>query len=269
MEEVVRIPAGERELTGTLHYPSNTSGENEVSRARHPIVIICHGFIGNRIGVDRLFVKTARYLAERHHIVLRFDYAGCGESPGDYGQGGIDHLIEQTRHVIDYALGIEGVDSDRIILLGHSLGGALALLTAAGDSRVKSLILWSAVANPFKDITRIVGENRHDQLLQSGYIDYCGYSLTTRFFESLSKYQPLLQTRNFVGNVLLVHGSDDDVIPVHYCFLYQRAFWLRSRGRCDKEVIFGANHTFSSINYQNRLLDTTGSWLDADERNAE
>ncbi|WP_096180510.1 alpha/beta hydrolase family protein [Effusibacillus lacus] len=269
MEQIVTIQTGDAELTATLHYPAVASDEKKRTEARYPTVIICHGFIGNRIGVDRLFVKTARYLAASNHIVLRFDYAGCGESAGDYGQGGMDDLILQTRHVIDYALGIERVDPNRIILLGHSLGGAVALLTAVKDSRVRSLVLWAAVANPFTDIVRIVGEKAYDLLSQSAYIDYLGYRLTSKFFESLSKYHPLLQTRNFAGNVLLVHGSGDDVIPVDYCFLYQRAFLFRSGARCDKEVILGANHTFSSISHFNQLLRVTSSWLAADQRNIE
>lgn len=269
MEHVFTIRSGNLELAATLHDPSGPPSGGDKDKRQYPIVVICHGFVGNRIGIDRLFVKAARHLAGNGYRVLRFDYGGCGESTGDYGAGGMDSLIEQTRHVLDYAASDKHVDPERVVLLGHSLGGAVALLTAAQDHRVKSLVLWSAVANPFTDIVRIIGEKKYERIRQTQSVDYRGYSLTGRFFGSLAEYQPLMQLRNFSGNVLLVHGSDDREVPVEYCFLYQRAFWLRPGGRCDKEVILGADHTFSSASHTERLLKVTCSWLDADRRNAE
>ncbi|WP_018130621.1 alpha/beta hydrolase [Effusibacillus pohliae] len=269
MEQVVTIRSGTIDLAATIHYPP---AEDRVVNAPADALLQAAERAERgqtRIGVDRLFVQTARYLAERGSIVVRFDYGGCGESTGDYGQQGLEDLIRQTRHVIDYVWELAVIDRERLVLLGHSLGGAVALLTGALDPRVKSLVMWAAVAKPFIDIIRIVGEEAVEQPLQSGYVDYSGYRLTSRFFESLAIHQPLLQTCHFAGNVLLVHGSDDEVIPVDYCFLYQRAFWLRRKGRCDKEVILGANHTFSSISHRIRLLQATASWLAADHKNIE
>lgn len=78
MERQIGIRFEHEELAATIHYPNRT---NEGDRRRRvPLVIICHGFVGNRIGVDRLFVKTARELAEGGYFVLRFDFAGCGKA---------------------------------------------------------------------------------------------------------------------------------------------------------------------------------------------
>src|SRR5690348_11706652 len=148
MEHHITIHSEEAELAATLHYPTADHKLQQPGCERWPIIIICHGFIGSRIGVDRLFVKAARELSSKGFLVLRFDYGGCGESTGDYGNGGLDVMIEQTRSVIDYGLSIDCVDLSRVILLGHSLGGAAALLTAARDHRVKTLVMWSAVAYP-------------------------------------------------------------------------------------------------------------------------
>lgn len=62
MERQIGIRFENEELAATIHYP-NRPNEGERQR-RVPLVVICHGFVGNRIGVDRLFVKTARELAE-------------------------------------------------------------------------------------------------------------------------------------------------------------------------------------------------------------
>ncbi|MEW9698778.1 alpha/beta hydrolase family protein [Paenibacillus sp. SI8] len=261
MEHAITIQSETAELAATLHYPTNQQGADQTDCQRWPLIIICHGFIGSRIGVDRLFVKAAREFSSQGYLVLRFDYGGCGESTGDYGTGGLDVLIEETRSVIDYALTIDCVDLSRVILVGHSLGGAAALLTAAKDHRVKTLVLWSAVAHPHNDIVRIVGKGEYEKLPQGGAIDHHGYSLTSRYFDSLSRHQPFEQLRKFNGDVLVIHGTADDMIPVDYAPLYQKMFWMRKEGQCDIELIYQADHTYSTSGATRELLEKTSNWL--------
>ncbi|UJF35925.1 alpha/beta hydrolase family protein [Paenibacillus hexagrammi] len=261
MEHTITIQSEHAELAATLHYPAHSKLSSSGQCDRWPLIIICHGFIGSRIGVDRLFVKAAREFSKMGYLVLRFDYGGCGESTGDYGAGGLDVLIEQTRSVIDYALTIECVDLSRVILVGHSLGGATALLTAAKDHRVKTLVLWSAVAHPHSDIVRIVGKNEYEKLPRGGAIDHHGYLLTSRFFDSLAQHQPFEQLRRFNGDVLVIHGTSDDIIPVDYAPLYQKMFWLRKEGQCDVELIYQADHTFSGSAFSQDVIDKTIGWL--------
>ncbi|THF78789.1 alpha/beta hydrolase [Cohnella fermenti] len=246
-------------LAATIHYPNDIhhhSGEK-----KWPIIVVAHGFVGNRVGVDRLFVLSASELASQGNLVIRFDYAGCGESDGVYGEHGLDSMIEQTRAVLDYALGLDIVDPCRVTLLGHSLGGAVALLTAVRDRRVKSLILWAPVGYPFNDIVRIVGRSTYEEAVTKGASDYLGYELRPSFFDSLLKHQPFQETQKFSGDVLLVHGTGDDVIPVDYTFLLEKTFWLRGEGRCDKVVIFQADHTFTRGEYKKELFRATTDWL--------
>jgi uncharacterized protein len=259
MEHHISIFCDDVELTASLHYPTSQNSQEQLSR--YPIVIICHGFLGNRIGVDRLFVQAGRKFASQGYMVLRFDYGGCGESTGDYGSGGLDILITQTMRVIDYALSLDCVDLNNVTLLGHSLGGAVAVLTAARDHRVKNLILWSAVAYPHNDLVRIVGLDAYKKLLPDSAIEHSSCSFTASFFDSLSKHQPLEQTRRFSGDVYLIHGTADDVIPVDYAPLYQKMFWGRENGHCELDLIFQGDHTFSTKNIRDQLLDKTANWL--------
>lgn len=260
MSRQISLDWNGQQLAAAIHYPKNDQTDARENK-RWPLVIICHGFIGSRIGVDRLFVKTANYLSARGYLVIRFDYAGCGESTGNYGDYGLDDLIAQTRRVLDYGLDIDCVDAERVTLLGHSLGGAVAVLTASVDKRIRSLALWAAVANPLSDIKRIVGNEVYEQAVQKGQADYSGYLLSRHFFDSMTGRHPFHETAKFSGDVLLIHGTADDLVPVDYCFLYQKMFWMRSLGQCDKEVILQANHTFSSYEHTRHLLEKTGSWL--------
>ncbi|MBD3921027.1 alpha/beta fold hydrolase [Paenibacillus sp. PR3] len=257
MEKQLLLKHEDLNLTATLHYPTGEGASEGKSQA----IIICHGFVGNRIGVDRLFVKAARALAAAGSYVLRFDYGGSGESDGNYGELGLDSMIAQTRTAIDYVTSMDAVDLQRVVLIGHSLGGATALLTAVRDRRVKRLVLWSPVAYPFNDIVRIVGRSGYDESIEKGSTDYTGYSLKPAFFNSLQEHQPFIEAKKFGGDVLLVHGTSDDVIPADYSFLYQKVFWTRSDGICDKEIIFQANHTYSTRKHQEEAINVTRNWL--------
>lgn len=259
MERSISIKSGQSDLSATLHYPQGRKEGNE--QARIPIIIICHGFIGSRIGTNRLFVNAARVFSNHGYMVLRFDYEGCGESTGDYGATSLESLVEQTRYVLDYALDIDVIDPEHVILLGHSLGGAVVILTAAKDKRVKSLILWAPVAHPFKDIVTITGRHIYDEAISNGTSDYLGYSFTPSFFNSLLDNHPFQEIVKFSGDILLIHGTSDEIIPVDYTFLYQKVAWSRQEGQCDKEVILQADHTFSSRQSVARLYDRTVEWL--------
>ena len=234
MEKTITLKHGDLELAATLHYPKGDLRQT----GKSPVVIICHGFVGSRIGVDRLFVKTARALADAGYYALRFDYGGCGESTGDYGALGFGSMIDQTRTALDYMLDMDCVDPLRVTLLGHSLGGAVALHTAVKDKRAKNLVLWSAVGYPFNDIVRIVGRSAYDEAITKGSADHLGYALKPAFFQSLSEHQPFQAAVKFGGDVLLLHGTSDDVIPADYSFLLQKVFWTRNEGSCEKEILF-------------------------------
>jgi dipeptidyl aminopeptidase/acylaminoacyl peptidase len=74
-------------------------------------------------------------------------------------------------------------------------------------------------------------------------------------------YQPLQEALKFAGDVLVVHGTADEDIPVDYAFLYQKVLWMRQEGRCDKEIIFQGDHTYSAAEHRAQLINKTKSWL--------
>ncbi|BCG57295.1 alpha/beta hydrolase family protein [Paenibacillus sp. URB8-2] len=266
MERAIVIRHNQEELTASIHYPSKVQGATGRCKDRVPLAVICHGFVGSRIGVDRLFVKAARELAKDGYMVIRFDYIGCGESSGSYGSESLESMIAQTRTVLDYGLSCTDVDPTRVTLIGHSLGGAVALLTGVRDRRVKTLVMWSAVGYPFNDIVKIVGREAYDMAVKTGSADHAGYAFTPVYFNSLAEFQPFQEADKFSGDVLLVHGTSDEVIPVDYAFLYQKLFWKRPEGRCDKEIIFQANHTFSSGDAQSQVIGATREWMNRQEQ---
>lgn len=256
MKEQTFIRWKDQLLAAAIDYPEHIHKDKQ-----YPLLIICHGFVGSKVGVDRLFLKTAEALTREDMIVLRFDYCGCGESSGDYGKTGLDDLIDQTLTVLQFAESLQNVNTKEITLLGHSLGGATATLTAVMSKKIKRLILWSAVAQPYEDISRIVGKEQVDSLKNGESIDYLGYRFTKPFFASLRKHEPLQTAARFTGNVLLIHGTADEDIPVSYVNEYKKAFSKRHVGQCLAYEIQEANHTYSNGVHFEQLMEYTSHWI--------
>src|SRR5688572_13155365 len=92
------------------------------------LVISCHGMLSNKDGPKHLLL--ARQLEERRVPVLRFDFAGRGESDGSLYDLTFSNEVEDLAAAID-AFAARGVT--RFAVFGSSMGGAVALLAAARD----------------------------------------------------------------------------------------------------------------------------------------
>lgn len=106
--------------------------------SRVPLVVV-HGFMGSRLDFVDVRVQLAR-----HRRVLFLDHRGHGESSWGGGPYTISGLMRDLEEALDH-LGEEEVD-----LLGHSMGGMVALRWALSrPGRVRSLVLSSTTAGSF------------------------------------------------------------------------------------------------------------------------
>ena len=97
------------------------------------LVILGHGLTGNK---DRpQLVALAEGLAARGWPCLRITYPGNGGSEGRFEDCSISKEIRDLQAVLD------AVPADvKVAYVGHSMGGAVGVLTAARDLRILSLI---------------------------------------------------------------------------------------------------------------------------------
>ena len=129
-EEKVRFDSEGLKLAGVLHLPDRKA----------PGVVLCHG-----AGGHKLYHKwEADPLVEAGFAVLRFDFRGCGESEGKRGMIKPSDEIRDLKNAITYLQGIRGVDGEKVGVLGHSLGGAVAIACSSEDRRIKAAVAISA-----------------------------------------------------------------------------------------------------------------------------
>jgi len=99
------------------------------------VVLLVHGYGGDRN--SWLFLQEP--LAARHRVYA-LDLPGHGTSAKDVGDGSVDTLADAVLGVLD------AIGAERAHLVGHSLGGAVAVTATARDPRrISSLTLIAPV----------------------------------------------------------------------------------------------------------------------------
>ena len=132
----VEIPGTRGTIAATVQLPARSARGDEL-----PLVVLCHGFTGNRQG-DGHFAPLADDLAAQGIATVRLDFAGCGDSTEHYTAYTLANMAADVDSVIAYMQATYG--TGKTALVGHSMGGRLAsLYPQLGQYPVTALALWS------------------------------------------------------------------------------------------------------------------------------
>ena len=132
----IEIPGTRGNIPATIQLPAKSARGEEL-----PLVVLCHGFTGNRQG-DGHFAPLAEDLAAHGIATVRLDFAGCGDSTEPYSNYTLANMAADVDSVIGYMQATYG--TGKTALVGHSMGGRLAsLYPQLGQYPVTALALWS------------------------------------------------------------------------------------------------------------------------------
>ena len=98
------------------------------------------------------FAVIADDLTRRGVAVLRYDDRGFARSTGDFSKAGIEDFAVDATAALDWLSKQPRIDARRIGLLGHSEGGVIAPMVAAGNSRVAFVVLVAAPGVPLTEV---------------------------------------------------------------------------------------------------------------------
>jgi len=180
---------------------------HHVTAGASPTILFLPGYASDMTGTKALALEV--WAVGNGQAFVRFDYSGCGASPGAFEEQTLAGWRDDAVAMID---AIEGP----VLLVGSSMGGWVMLLAAlARPARVAAMV-GIAAAPDFTDWgftveqkVTLMAEGRLEQ--PSDYSDQP--TITTRGFWSSGEANRLLHGWiEFHGPVRLLHGQKDTVV---------------------------------------------------------
>ncbi|MFL5251699.1 MAG: alpha/beta hydrolase [Rhodopila sp.] len=200
------------QTTGRLDRGNGTELAWIRQAGRGPTVVFLPGFRSDMTG-DKA-TSLAAFCAERGLAMLRFDYSGHGASSGNFLDGTIGAWAADALAAVD------ALTTGKLILVGSSMGGWIALLTAlARPDRMAALIgiaaapdftqrlMWDAMAPP----ERAVLERDGVLHVPSQYGDPT--PITLALIQDGARHQVLSGRIPIHCPVRLLHGQADPDVP--------------------------------------------------------
>ncbi|HEY4003084.1 MAG TPA: alpha/beta fold hydrolase [Candidatus Xenobia bacterium] len=165
-------------------------------------IVLLHGICSNK----SRFIEHGRELQQRGFNVLLLDLRGHGESSRGITTYGVREQ-EEVGYVLD-ALSERG-DVDAIVLMGHSMGGAVALQTLP-HPKVRAVVADSA----FSSLPEVLAHRtRRFRLPALPLLALARLGVTLLGQFDLRQVSPLETLKATDKPVFLVHGTADRSVP--------------------------------------------------------
>ena len=247
-EKRVLIPSvNDNKLHGVLYFALE---ENPLNRP--PILIMCHGFTGDKYEGGR-FPETAKALNKEGYDVLIFDFSGSGENKREP-----INVTKQANDLEGVCNWVKNQGYSKIAVLGLSFGGQTLL--KASLSGIITYIFWAPFfllhttgdhSDWFKDIAKGPVE-----IPTSG--DGEPVIIDMSFMTEIAKFRvrPALKKLNLP--TLVIQGTMDESIPLE---MTKKAFNLMPQDENHKLVeVQDATHDFAEEHLEIFIRETV-NWL--------
>lgn len=177
------------------------------------VVILFHGFQGNRgYQNGQLLYDLSSALNQAGIPTLRFDFAGCGQSDGDFADMTVLSELLDGMKIIDYAR--TEIGATTIDLIGHSQGGVVASMLAAYYRDIIRKVVLCAPAATLKD-DALIGEcqgTKYDPNHIPLSVTVNGQAVSGQYFRT-AQLLPIYETaQHFPKPTLIIHGLNDQIV---------------------------------------------------------
>jgi acetyl esterase/lipase len=236
--------------TGDLHLPKNTK--------RPPVICLLHGGFWRLPYARDQYTPIAEDLARRGYAAWNLEYRRIGEDGGGWPGSfkdvseGIDLLAKFVDHGAD-------IDLTRVVTLGHSAGGHLALWAASprrlsGAHKVRVKVMGAVGQAPAADLSQVYVLG----LSRGVAVELLG-GTPEQYPERYAAASPQALLPLGVPQ-LVVHGSMDDTVPVEMGRDYVAA--AKAAGDPAEFVeLQGAGH-YEHLDPDGEAWEAVVAWLD-------
>ncbi len=196
-----------------------------------PIVVFAHGFKGFKDW--GAWPLAAEIFAAKRLPFFKFNFSHNGTTPNHlqdfkdlegFGNNNFKIEYDDLGCVLDFidkkAETFPFVWNGEVHLIGHSRGGAIALLRASQDERISKCATWASVSDlerylEMKDFTEWKNDGVHT--IVNGRTNQ-EMPIYFQFIEAFAENAELLrlgkQLENFERPLLIIHGEEDNVVPI-------------------------------------------------------
>ena len=191
-------------LAGSIELP-----EGEV----RGVAVYAHCFTCTR--QSKAAVAVCRALARHGFAALRFDFTGLGESEGQFGEAGFAQDVADVTAAAD---AMHERFGSRMLLVGHSLGGAAVLGAARkiGEDRVAAVATIGAPA----DVPHVLGNVKGDldaiERDGEGKVTIGGrpFTIEKEFLDRTRVADLLAAVAKLREPLMICHSPTDDVVGI-------------------------------------------------------
>ena len=289
--EQVEIPAGDHHLVGWF-VPAEPEGAPKKARSgartkaaagaaaeptsaaavatalpeppdRRPAIVVVHGWESNR---GRTFAHV-RYLHAAGFHCLVFDVRGHGDSPEETLPINVPEFAEDTIAAARWASARPEVSA--VGVLGHSMGGAGAIVAASHEPLIKAVVSASAPADLVR-MTRKTFQMAGMQIpvpIATPLAWFTAAVLLIPRRHSVDDASATAAAARYRGPLLLIHGAQDHGVPVAHLELIARAA-VDGRGREDDPAVemlvlpdFGHRWLYEDAGCRRKTATFFARWL--------
>lgn len=205
--QVWRIRNGKEIIYGHIYRPKN------YREKKMRVAILSHGFGGTE---DQM-KPYAKNLAHRGYFTYVYDFPGGSLDGKSTGRKTTEMSIfteeADLLKIIQAVRQRNDVQKNNILLVGASQGGAVTALTASRHPKhISALVLMY----PAFSITDNAKSRYHSYTQVPNHPELFGIPLGKTYYKNLFKMDITKAATKFSGPVLIVHGEQDDIVPVRY-----------------------------------------------------
>lgn len=259
--EEVAIPGDGYDIHGVFVTPD---GEGPA-----PAVLMLHGYASSADEVGNMYASEAEALAAQGVGSLRIDFAGMGASEATTLDYDWDSQTGDAAAALDWLVSQEGVDPERVGVLGFSNGAMIGSYLVGTDERPAAFASWSGAiydgdaSAPFLEPSLAAceetGEGQIELDLGWRLIDH-----SCEYFSSMMGGTALTEFASFDGPLLLIAGSADEAVDPA---VSENAATASASEDVTHTVIEGADHIFNVLTEDQALaqevISTTADWFAA------
>ncbi len=175
------------------------------------LVILVHGWGANA----QMMLPMAQPFHQAGMSLLLYDARNHGKSDGD-SFSSLPRFAEDLASVIEWIK--QSLPNQKIIVLGHSIGAAAAMLAASHRNDIDLVISIAGFAHPNLVMQRHLDRPWLPRFFRPLIMNYIQWVIGYRFDE----IAPMIRIQHIRCPVLLAHGTEDRVVPISDMFLIEQ-----------------------------------------------